>query len=136
MICSRPFTKEEKEQENNKRSSPIKNLKITDNSIKAVKDMIRHHLDRTTGGSGTLLDNAKIILNCWKFIELDGLILSPTREKLEPTIPRKDDEFRGSQLGSPQKYSPQKGSPQKSASLKRNSQKAKNNLKSCEYLYS
>ncbi|KAF2899152.1 hypothetical protein ILUMI_07023 [Ignelater luminosus] len=108
----RSYTKEEKEQENNKRSSPTKPLRNADNSMKAVKDMIRHHLERTTGGS-----------------ELDGLILSPTREKLEPTIPRKDEEFRGSQKGSPQKYSPQKGSPQKSAAQKRNSQKVKNALK-------
>lgn len=108
----RSYTKEEKEQENNKRSSPTKPLRNTDNSIKAVKDMIRHHLERTTGGS-----------------EFDGLILSPTREKLEPTIPRKEDDIRGSQKGSPQKYSPQKGSPQKSASQKRSSQKAKNALK-------
>ncbi|KAF5272838.1 hypothetical protein FQR65_LT00434 [Abscondita terminalis] len=108
----RSYTKEEKEQENNKRSSPTKPLRNTDNSIKAVKDMIRHHLERTTGGS-----------------ELDGLILSPTREKLEPTIPRKDEDFRGSQKGSPQKYSPQKGSPQKSASQKRSAQKVKNALK-------
>ncbi|KAF5294825.1 hypothetical protein FQA39_LY00309 [Lamprigera yunnana] len=108
----RSYTKEEKEQENNKRSSPTKPLRNADNSIKVVKDMIRHHLERTTGGT-----------------ELDGLILSPTREKLEPTIPRKDEDFRGSQKGSPQKYSPQKGSPQKSTTQKRNSQKAKNALK-------
>ncbi|KAK5639063.1 hypothetical protein RI129_011555 [Pyrocoelia pectoralis] len=108
----RSYTKEEKDQENNKRSSPVKPLRNPDNSIRAVKDMIRHHLERTTGGS-----------------EFDGLILSPTREKLEPTIPRKDDDFRGSQKGSPQKYSPQKGSPQKSAIQKRNSQKVKNALK-------
>uniref|UniRef100_A0A1Y1LRM8 Nuclear protein MDM1 n=1 Tax=Photinus pyralis TaxID=7054 RepID=A0A1Y1LRM8_PHOPY len=108
----RSYTKEEKEQENNKRSSPTKPLKNPDNSIRGVKDMIRHHLERTTGGS-----------------ELDGLILSPTREKLEPTIPRKDEDYRGSQKGSPQKYSPQKGSPQKSAIQKRNSQKVKNALK-------
>lgn len=51
-------------------------------------------------------------------LELDGLILSPTREKLEPTIPRKDDDSRGSQ-----KNSPKKSSPQKTALQKRNSQK-------------
>lgn len=54
------------------------------------------------------------------FIEFDGLILSPTREKLEPTIPRKDDDSRGSQ-----KNSPKKSSPMKSSSLKRTNQKAK-----------
>jgi len=45
--------------------------------------------------------------------------LSPTREKLEPTIPRKDDDSRGSQ-----KNSPKKGSPLKTSS-KRGSQKGK-----------
>lgn len=52
-------------------------------------------------------------------VELDGLILSPTREKLEPTIPRKDDDSRGSQKNSPKKSSPLK------ISSKRGSQKGK-----------
>lgn len=53
------------------------------------------------------------------FLEFDGLILSPTREKLEPTIPRKDDDSRGSQKNSPKKSSPLK------TSSKRGSQKGK-----------
>lgn len=53
-------------------------------------------------------------------LELDGLILSPTREKLEPTIPRRDDDSRGSQ-----KNSPKKCSPLKSSSLKRANPKTK-----------
>lgn len=59
--------------------------------------------------------------------EFDGLILSPTREKLEPTIPRKDDDSRGSQ-----KNSPKKNSPIKSSSLKRTNQKAKVGPKKCK----
>ncbi|GJQ68039.1 hypothetical protein Trydic_g10671 [Trypoxylus dichotomus] len=97
----RAYTKEEKEQENTKKSSPTKAQRNADNSAKMVRDMIRHHLERTTGGS-----------------ELDGLILSPTREKLEPTIPRKDDDSRGSQMNSPKKNSPQKVGLQKKGSMK------------------
>ncbi|KRT86395.1 hypothetical protein AMK59_2164, partial [Oryctes borbonicus] len=81
--------------------SPTKAQRNADNSAKMVRDMIRHHLERTTGGS-----------------ELDGLILSPTREKLEPTIPRKDDDSRGSQINSPKKNSPQKVGLQKKGSMK------------------
>ncbi|KAK9751899.1 Nuclear protein MDM1 [Popillia japonica] len=97
----RAYTKEEKEQENTKKSSPTKAQRNADNSAKMVRDMIRHHLERTTGGG-----------------ELDGLILSPTREKLEPTIPRKDDDSRGSQINSPKKNSPQKIGLQKKGSQK------------------
>lgn len=57
------------------------------------------------------------------FSEYEGLILSPTREKLEPTIPRKDDDSRSSQ-----KNSPKKGSPQKMA-LKKSSQPKKSALR-------
>lgn len=57
-------------------------------------------------------------------LEFDGLILSPTREKLEPTIPRKDDDSRGSQ-----KNSPKKGSPQKLTMLKKGTQKSKSALR-------
>ncbi|XP_017780224.1 PREDICTED: uncharacterized protein LOC108565326 isoform X2 [Nicrophorus vespilloides] len=103
----RSYTKEEKDQENTKKSSPTKALRNTENSVKIMKDMIRHHLERTTGGS-----------------EFDGLILSPTREKLEPTIPKRDDDSRGSQ-----KNSPKKNSPQKSALQKKNSLKAKSALR-------
>lgn len=57
--------------------------------------------------------------NGLKFLDFDGLILSPTRDKLEPTIPRKDSDSRSSQ-----KSSPKKSSPLKSSSLKRNYQKS------------
>ncbi|XP_072401823.1 uncharacterized protein [Diabrotica undecimpunctata] len=97
------FTKEEKEDDNNRKSSPTKAYRNAENSARMIRDIIRHHLERTTGGS-----------------DLDGLILSPTREKLEPTIPRKDDDSRGSQ-----KNSPKKSSPLKSSSLKRTNQKTK-----------
>ncbi|XP_022915581.1 nuclear protein MDM1 isoform X5 [Onthophagus taurus] len=97
----RAYTKEEKDQENTKKSSPTKALRNAENSARMVRDMIRHHLERTTGGS-----------------EFDGLILSPTREKLEPTIPRKDDDIRGSQKNSPKKNSPQKVSLQKKSKSK------------------
>lgn len=53
-------------------------------------------------------------------VELDGIILSPTREKLEPTIPKKDDNYRGSQRNSPKKDSPLKKSAQRSKSAMRN----------------
>lgn len=104
---SRSCTKDEKNDENTKKTSPTKGMRGDDQSAKMIRDMFRHHLERTTGGS-----------------ELDGLIFSPTREKLEPTIPRKDDDFRGSQ-----KSSPKKGSPQKVALQKRNSQKSKSKPK-------
>lgn len=58
-------------------------------------------------------------------LEFDGLILSPTREKLEPTIPRKDDDSRGSQ-----RNSPKKGSPQKLTAMKKDMQRNKSTLKS------
>ncbi|XP_018327097.1 nuclear protein MDM1 isoform X7 [Agrilus planipennis] len=94
----RSYTKDEKD-ESNKRSTPAsKSLRNTDSRI--TRELIRHHLERTTGGS-----------------EMDGLILSPTREKLEPTIPRKDDGYRSTK-GSPQKSSPLKSSPQKSSQKK------------------
>ncbi|CAG9855096.1 unnamed protein product [Phyllotreta striolata] len=95
------YTKEEKEDDNNRKSSPTKAYRNAENSARMIRDIIRHHLERTTGGS-----------------EFDGLILSPTREKLEPTIPRKDDDSRGSQKNSPKKSSPLK-------STKRPNQKTK-----------
>ncbi|XP_044765244.1 nuclear protein MDM1 isoform X2 [Coccinella septempunctata] len=95
------FTKREKDEDNNKRSSPTKAERNAENSARLIRDIVRHHLERTTGGS-----------------ELDGLILSPTREKLEPTIPRKDDDSRGSNKNSPKKIS-----PMKSSSLKRSHQR-------------
>lgn len=122
----RSYTKEEKEEENNKKSSPTKPFKNGENSARAMKDFIRHHLVRTTGGSGNYIS---VVVSSWSecymfSIELDGLILSPTREKLEPTIPRKDDDSRGSQ-----KNSPKKNSPQKSALLKKASQRNKTALR-------
>nr|CAH7739299.1 unnamed protein product [Callosobruchus chinensis] len=102
-ISHKSYTKEEKEDDNNRKSSPTKAYRNAENSARMIRDIIRHHLEKTTGGS-----------------EFDGLILSPTREKLEPTIPRKDDDSRGSQ-----KNSPKKGSPMKSSSLKRTNQKTK-----------
>ncbi|XP_044256854.1 uncharacterized protein LOC123006441 isoform X2 [Tribolium madens] len=101
-MTHKSYTKEEKEVDNNSKTSPSKAARNAENSARIVRDMIRHHLERTTGGS-----------------EFDGLILSPTREKLEPTIPRKDDDSRSSQKNSPKKHS-----PLKSSSLKRHNQKA------------
>lgn len=97
-VAHKGYSKQDKE-DNNKNSSS-KAYRNAD-SAKFIRDIVRHHLERTTGGS-----------------ELDGLILSPTREKLEPTIPRKDDDSRGST-----KNSPKKSSPMKSSSLKRSNQR-------------
>uniref|UniRef100_A0AAR5P137 Nuclear protein MDM1 n=2 Tax=Dendroctonus ponderosae TaxID=77166 RepID=A0AAR5P137_DENPD len=96
---TKSYTKEDKEEDNNRKSSPTKAYRNAENNARMIRDIIRHHLERTT--------------------ELDGLILSPTREKLEPTIPRKDDDSRGSQKNSPKKSSPLK------ISSKRGSQKGK-----------
>lgn len=61
LLCYRSYTKEEKEQENNKRNSPTKAVNNDKAFIgrgrdsvdaRVIKDMIRHHLERTTGGSG------------------------------------------------------------------------------------
>uniref|UniRef100_A0A0K8T4J0 Nuclear protein MDM1 n=2 Tax=Lygus hesperus TaxID=30085 RepID=A0A0K8T4J0_LYGHE len=85
----RSITKEEKEKENNKKSSPTKaywvqsdpkNEKLEDCKKDAVPHrsrmdyFIRHHLERTTG------------------VGEEGILHSPTREKLEPVIPRRKDE--------------------------------------------
>ncbi|XP_055847450.1 uncharacterized protein LOC129913063 isoform X12 [Episyrphus balteatus] len=115
----RPITKEEKEQENNKKFTPFKSVNkprvpgqahLIDNkdesSLPARYSAIRHHLERTTGPD----------------IEEGALLPSPTREKLMPAIPksRESESQRGSpkksaasRHGSPQKGSPQKGSPKK-----------------------
>ncbi|XP_036140928.1 flocculation protein FLO11 isoform X10 [Monomorium pharaonis] len=99
-IAFRSVTKEEKEKENTRKVAPIVTIppagrpssvqarpihgimqddtKDTDRAIaRARKDfLIRHHLDRTTGvGDGALLP-------------------SPTREKLEPVIPRRRDDIK------------------------------------------
>ncbi|KAJ8918741.1 hypothetical protein NQ315_015061 [Exocentrus adspersus] len=102
-MAHKSYTKEEKEDDNIRKSSPTKAYRNAENSARMIRDIIRHHLERTTGGP-----------------DFDGLILSPTREKLVPTIPRKDDDSRGSQINSPKK-----SSPMKSSSLKRTNQKAK-----------
>ncbi|XP_053680006.1 mucin-5AC [Anopheles nili] len=130
----RPITKEEKEKENNKKSSPTKaltrggarapggarpvesNKPIPDGlnlsasaAARSRKDAIRHHLERTTGPD----------------VEEGALLPSPTREKLMPAIPRSKAD--SPQRGSPQKTglsrhgSPQKGSPQKSSPKKMSS---------------
>ncbi|XP_035773676.1 pollen-specific leucine-rich repeat extensin-like protein 2 isoform X5 [Anopheles albimanus] len=124
----RPITKEEKEKENNKKSSPTKpfarGARIPGSarpveigkplpdalnfsaSARSRKEAIRHHLERTTGVD----------------VEDGALLPSPTREKLMPTIPRSKAD--SPQRGSPQKTalsrhgSPQKGSPQKSSPKK------------------
>ncbi|KAL5273710.1 hypothetical protein ACFFRR_000454 [Megaselia abdita] len=115
----RPITKEEKDNENNKKSIPTKSLKATrvpgqwhsvDNKDEAYIlpqrfTTIRHHLERTTGPD----------------VEEGALLPSPTREKLMPAITKRESESqRGSpkktatsRHGSPQKGSPQKGSPKK-----------------------
>ncbi|XP_063980398.1 proteoglycan 4 isoform X15 [Diachasmimorpha longicaudata] len=98
-ISFRSVTKEEKEKENTRKVAPVTNtmppagrpssvqarpisgiLQEADNEramARARKDfLIRHHLDRTTGaGDGALLP-------------------SPTREKLEPVLPRRRDEAK------------------------------------------
>ncbi|KAG7199773.1 hypothetical protein KM043_000437 [Ampulex compressa] len=104
LSLARSVTKEEKEKENTRKVAPIPGPGVlpagrpssvlarpvhgilqedakTDNEraiARARKDfLIRHHLDRTTGGVG------------------DGALLpSPTREKLEPVIPRRRDEAK------------------------------------------
>ncbi|XP_017057091.1 uncharacterized protein LOC108098571 isoform X7 [Drosophila ficusphila] len=115
----RPITKEEKEQENNKKSTPLQKEKkprvpgqafLIDNkdeisALPARFSNIRHHLERTTGPD----------------VEEGALLPSPTREKLMPAITKRESESqRGSpkktalsRHGSPQKGSPQKGSPKK-----------------------
>ncbi|XP_060516039.1 uncharacterized protein LOC132695664 isoform X2 [Cylas formicarius] len=98
---TKTYTKDEKDDDNNRKSSPNKAYRNAENNARMIRDIIRHHLERTTGGP-----------------DFDGLILSPTREKLEPTIPRKDDDSRGSQKNSPKKSSPMK-------TTKRGSQKGK-----------
>lgn len=119
-MTHKSYTKEEKEDDNNRKSSPTKAYRNAENSARMIRDIIRHHLERTTGGTGNICFKKSHNILKKYFVEFDGLILSPTREKLEPTIPRKDDDSRGSQ-----KNSPKKSSPMKSSSLKRTNQKAK-----------
>lgn len=65
--------------------------------------MIRHHLDRTTGvgkyieviSNGATTNFMKIEKTCSPFLSGDGALLpSPTREKLEPVIPRRREETK------------------------------------------
>ncbi|XP_054746903.1 proteoglycan 4 [Anastrepha obliqua] len=116
----RPITKEEKEQENNKKSIPLSkatqksrvpgHAHMLDNkdeisALPARFSNIRHHLERTTGPD----------------VEEGALLPSPTREKLMPAITKRESESQrgspkktaASRHGSPQKGSPQKGSPKK-----------------------
>ncbi|XP_051156631.1 proteoglycan 4 isoform X3 [Leptopilina boulardi] len=100
-LASRSVTKEEKEKENTRKVAPTVTMppagrpssvqtkpihEILSDDLKADNDkaiararrdfLIRHHLDRTTGiGDGALLP-------------------SPTREKLEPVIPRRRDDTK------------------------------------------
>ncbi|XP_073819844.1 uncharacterized protein isoform X10 [Musca autumnalis] len=115
----RPITKEEKEQENNKKTTPVSkpqkprvpgqayilDNKDEPNALPARFSHIRHHLERTTGPD----------------VEEGALLPSPTREKLMPAITKRESESQrgspkktaASRHGSPQKGSPQKGSPKK-----------------------
>ncbi|XP_026471960.1 serine/arginine repetitive matrix protein 1-like [Ctenocephalides felis] len=107
----RSITKEEKDKENNKKTSPtkaafIKTPRMLDNA-RFRKETIRHHLERTTG------------IDC---SEEGALLPSPTLEKLVPVTPRSEEHYSpkrcSPQKGSPQKSSPKKGSPQKSSPQK------------------
>ncbi|XP_065355722.1 uncharacterized protein LOC135950094 isoform X4 [Calliphora vicina] len=122
----RPITKEEKEEENNKKTAPIlktykprvpgqayflENLTKDElNALPARFSHIRHHLERTTGPD----------------VEEGALLPSPTREKLMPAITKRESESQrgspkktaASRHGSPQKGSPQKGSPKKVLKLR------------------
>ncbi|CAB3381629.1 Hypothetical predicted protein [Cloeon dipterum] len=115
----RAITKEEKEKENNKKSSPTKGLARVpgradrvDGVLRAQVDkgaavddkreprsrkefLVRHHLERTTGA------------------EDGSLLVSPTREKLEPAVPRRKEEDSSNK--SPSKCSP-KSSPRSARS--------------------
>ncbi|XP_075145106.1 uncharacterized protein LOC142220076 isoform X3 [Haematobia irritans] len=115
----KPITKEEKDQENNKKTTPVLKPQkprvpgqayILDNkdelnALPARFSHIRHHLERTTGPD----------------VEEGALLPSPTREKLMPAITKRESESQrgspkktaASRHGSPQKGSPQKGSPKK-----------------------
>lgn len=52
-MALKSYTKEEKELDNNRKSSPTKAYRNAENSARMIRDLIRHHLERTTGGSGT-----------------------------------------------------------------------------------
>ncbi|KAJ8950392.1 hypothetical protein NQ314_007932 [Rhamnusium bicolor] len=50
-MTHKSYTKEEKEDDNNRKSSPTKAYRNAENSARMIRDIIRHHLERTTGGS-------------------------------------------------------------------------------------
>lgn len=54
------YTKEEKDDDNIRKSSPTKDYRNAENSARMIRDIIRHHLERTTGGSGKFLSLTKI----------------------------------------------------------------------------
>uniref|UniRef100_A0A1B0BKC7 Nuclear protein MDM1 n=1 Tax=Glossina palpalis gambiensis TaxID=67801 RepID=A0A1B0BKC7_9MUSC len=117
----RPITKEEKEQENNKKTAPL--------TIKPQKARVP--------GQAFFLDNKDEMHalparfhhtfkhSSTSFLQKDveegALLPSPTREKLMPAITKRESESQrgspkktaASRHGSPQKGSPQKGSPKK-----------------------
>ncbi|XP_034934080.1 uncharacterized protein [Chelonus insularis] len=106
LSLARSVTKEEKEKENTRKVAPVTNTmppagrpssvqarpiyEILQDDLKADNEkaiararkefLIRHHLDRTTGIFSIRGDGA--------------LLPSPTREKLEPVVPRRRDESK------------------------------------------
>ncbi|ERL94764.1 hypothetical protein D910_12038 [Dendroctonus ponderosae] len=48
---TKSYTKEDKEEDNNRKSSPTKAYRNAENNARMIRDIIRHHLERTTGGS-------------------------------------------------------------------------------------
>lgn len=53
-MTHKSYTKEEKEEDNNRKSSPTKAYRNAENSARMIRDIIKHHLERTTGGSGKI----------------------------------------------------------------------------------
>lgn len=51
---TKSYTKEDKEEDNNRKSSPTKAYRNAENNARMIRDIIRHHLERTTGGSGKI----------------------------------------------------------------------------------
>uniref|UniRef100_A0A1A9ZRT7 Nuclear protein MDM1 n=1 Tax=Glossina pallidipes TaxID=7398 RepID=A0A1A9ZRT7_GLOPL len=118
----RPITKEEKEQENNKKTAPltIKPQKarvpgqafFLDNKDEMHALPARFHHTFKHSSTSSFLQ---------KDVEEGALLPSPTREKLMPAITKRESESQrgspkktaASRHGSPQKGSPQKGSPKK-----------------------
>lgn len=140
----RPFTKEEKDKENTKKSSPTKapTHKVSgqvyptfDNAL-LRRDAVRHHLERTTGPGNAinpqvvyahayqirkckLLMREKILCGNIADVEEGTLLPSPTRDKLMPTIPKSREDEHYTQRGSPKKsIASRHESPQKSSPQK------------------